>query len=285
MTNPQRIAIVGARSFIGTHLAEAASAAGHTVEALTREDFDATDPDATFAPGTDIVVFLAQDRSYTSFDAPALGVFAVNTVGVLNAAIKAHQVGARGLIYTSTGNVYRPSFEPLAEHAPLARSDIYSTSKIFAEQILDLVPDDLAVVCPRLFGAYGPNQTIGLLAGLTGRIRNGTPVTLQPRTHGTPDGGFRASLTHVDDVAAGLLELANRLGHEPLPRTINLAALEPASIEDVARAIGGAVGIEPIIEDADSPRAFDLIADTTLMVETLTTSFRSIATGIPDSFR
>jgi UDP-glucose 4-epimerase len=278
-----RIGIIGAGSFIGDALGRRAEASGHQVDRYTRETFDATDPDATLEPATDIVVFLAQDRNYTTLETPALGVFAVNTVGVLNAAIQARAVGARGLIYTSTGNVYEPSFAPLIESHPLARSDIYSTSKIFAEQILDLVPDDLAVVCPRLFGAYGPNQTIGLFASLTNRIRSGASVTLQSRPGGDPDGGFHASLTHVDDVAAGLLELAEQLGVDELPPVMNLAAPEPVSIEQIARAIGAGIGVEPAIEQADSPRAFDLVADTTLMQSVLDTNFRPLDVGVSQS--
>ena len=279
-SEPLRIGIIGAGSFIGEALGRLAEETGHQVDRYSRNTFDVTDPHAELDADTDIVVFLAQDRNYTALETPALGEFAVNTIGVLNAAIKARAVGARGLIYASTGNVYKPSFEPLVESHPLERSDIYSTSKIFAEQILDLVPDDLAIVCPRLFGAYGPNQTIGLLAGLTNRIRDGASVTLQPRPGGDPDGGFRASLTHVDDVAAGLLELAGRLGVDDLPRIMNLAAPEPSSIEQIAHAIGAAIGVEPTIELANSQRSFDLIAETTLMQSLLNTEFRSLEAGV-----
>lgn len=285
MTGRLKVAVVGSRSFVGQHLCRSLDAAGHDAIGLTRELFDVTDHDATMPPDIDVAVFLAQDRNYTSLDTASLGVFGVNTVGVLNAAIKARDVGARGFLFASTGNVYAPSFEAHCEDEAVVRSDIYSTSKVFAEQILDLAEQDLRICRPRLFGAYGPNQEIGLMAGLTNRIRGGQPITAQPQVAGVPDGGFTASLTHVDDIAAGLVELAELSMETDLPYSLNLAASEPTTITDLADRIGEALGMSVEVQGADGTRSFDLIADTTLASELLSTSFRTTATGIADALQ
>lgn len=285
MTDSLTVAVIGSRSYVGSHLCGALESAGHDVVALTRETFDVTDHDAALPKPVDVAIFLAQDRNYTSLNTPALGVFDVNTVGVLNAAIKARDAGARGFLFTSTGNVYAPSFEAHSEDEELARSDIYSTSKVFAEQILDLAAGDLTICRPRLFGAYGPNQEIGLMAGLANRIRSAQPVTAQPRIAGVADGGFTASLTHVDDIAAGLVELAELSVGGGVPYAVNLAASEPTTITDLAHRIGVALGVDVDIQTADGVRPFDLIADTSRMSSLLSTSFRSTATGIADALQ
>lgn len=277
------VAVVGAGSFVGGALTSALTRHGHRPHAYTRDDFDVVDHDSRFDGRADVVVFLAQDRSYGSLDTGALRVFDVNTVGVLNAAIKATQAGARGFVYTSTGNVYAPSFESLTEDHPVARSDIYSTSKIFAEQILELTEGDLHVCRPRLFGAYGPNQSIGLLAGLTNRIRRGDPVTMTPRFEGVADGGFTASLTHVDDIADALVELCELAVRGSAPPVLNVAAPRPTTIEALAKQIGRALGVEPRLELTAGTRDFDLIADTSAARRLLTTEFRSTADGVPAS--
>lgn len=285
MTVGQTVAVIGAGSFIGRRLTHALTARGHRPLALTRREFDVTDHDAALPEPIDAAIFLAQDRSYTALDQAALGVFDVNTVGVLNAVIKARDAGAGTFLFTSTGNVYAPSFEALHESSPLRRADIYSTSKIFAEQILDLAADELRICRARLFGAYGPHQTIGLLAGLTNRIRNGDAVSVQPRPDRPDDGGFTCSLTHVDDIAAALGELVELGEDGALPPAINLAAHEPTDIATLARLIGDALGTEPTIERGEGVRSFDLIADTTLSRSLLRTHFRGTGEGVEQALR
>lgn len=283
MTTPLTIAVVGAKSFVGQALCKQLEGSDHDTMPLTRSDFDVADHSAEFSRPIDVAVFLAQDRNYTALDSKSLSVFAVNTVGVLNTAIKARDAGARSFLFASTGNVYQPSFEPHHEDEPLARSDIYSTSKVFAEQILDLASADLTICRARLFGAYGPDQTIGLMAGLANRIRSGQPVTLQPQRAGEPDAGFTASLSHVDDIASALIELSELSMETPLPSALNVAAPEPTSVEQLAKLIATSLDTTPQLEASNGTRAFDLIADTERCSALLNTSFRDTASGIPEA--
>lgn len=280
--NKPHFTVIGANSFVGQALQQVLNTDGHDARFLSRADFDAHDNSASFG-STDVVVYLAQDRNYSQLGRETAGVFEVGALGALRAAVAGIEAGAKAMIYTSTGGVYQSSFDPLSEDCPLSRSDIYSTSKIFGEQILELTEDRLSVSRLRLFGAYGANQTIGLFAGLTNRIKSGQPVTLQNRVLGENDGGFKISLTQVLDIAKAIIETAQLALSNQAPSAMNLAASEAVSIEQIAKTIGQHLAIDPVFETSDSTRQLDMIANTALQSQYLETEFMTIDKGIPFS--
>lgn len=238
--------------------------------------FDVVDPKADYSFRTldvlneavaldpaDAVIYLSQSPHYRDFAERGDHLFGVNVVGGLRAAKAAADAGAKVFVYASTGSVYGPSFEPLDESSPVRRDDPYALSKITAEDALRLLPDDMRIVCVRLFGVFGPGQQTMLVPALTGRVRRGEAMSIDANPQDAADkGGLRISLTYVDDVVASLTDICRRgVAGEDVPQVLNVAAPEPVSIRDVGEAIGAKLGVEPVFEDSGRARVFDLIAD------------------------
>jgi nucleoside-diphosphate-sugar epimerase len=280
-------ALIGGAGFIGDRLARRLVEHGQTVDVFDRQmpadataaaapsgpgtirfhRHDASADPPTLAAGTDIVVHLAQSPAYRTWPQDAHALFAVNVAGVLATAEAAVRAGARAMIHASTGTVYGPAWTPRGEDGPTDDSSPYALSKITAERALRqfAAAAELRICSVRPFGVFGPGQRGMLVPGLTDRIRGGRPITLDPNP-GDPadDGGLRLSLTPVEDCAAWLATIAERLAAgEVVPAAVNLAGGDAPSIRELAGHIGGGLGIEPIFETTDHPRAGDLVADRT----------------------
>jgi nucleoside-diphosphate-sugar epimerase len=70
----------------------------------------------------------------------------------------------------------------------------------------------------------------------------------------------------------------------PLPAVVNLAGPEPISIQHLATTIGDVVGIAPRFRVSERPRAFDLIAESSLVSSLMDRPFTSFEAGIRHSF-
>ena len=286
-----RTIVLGAAGFIGRHLSRRLAAAGEEVVGLdvvpadgetfehhvvdgTRDDFD--------YEGADAVVYLSQSPHYREFAERGDDLFAVNVVGALRAATAAHRAGAKAFLYASTGNVYAPSFEPLAEASPVHRDDPYALSKITAENALELLDTEMQTTSFRLFGAFGPGQKTMLVPAIIGRVQRGDPVTLE-RNPSNPDddGGLRISLTYVDDVVDNILALRDRaVRGEDNPAALNIAAPEAVSLRQLATTIGERLGVEPKFDVLDSPRKSDFVADVSALQKLIGPEFTSFADAI-----
>jgi nucleoside-diphosphate-sugar epimerase len=287
MTKRQGIAIIGSSGFLGTAMRRMYAGQGQEVLGLDVAPPRDTPSGAAFRAcnlaeevpaipaGTDCVFYLAQSPFYREFPARAGHLFGVNSLGAVRAAEAAGQAGARFFCYASTGNVYAPSFAPLAEDAPLGRANAYALSKIHAEEALDLFAGGMAVVAVRFFALFGPGQKAMLGANLRRAVEEDRPVTLAPHPHNPDDtGGLRISFTYVDDAAKCLARLAElALDGVRLPPRLNVAAPGAVSISEYAEAVGRELGREPRFEIAAAPRTFDLVADTTLLRQVAGCSF------------
>lgn len=288
--------VVGAAGFIGTHLVQRLSRAGHGVVGYDAPAAVAGAPEvrawdvvrdaAAFEP-CDVVWYLAQSPHYREFPRGGDDLFGVNVVGALRAAAAARDAGARAFVYTSTGSVYAPSFAPLAEHAPVRRDDAYALSKLTAEAALALVPGPLRAICVRLFGVFGPGQKTMLVPAIAARVREGRAVTIERRPDDPgDDGGLRISLTYVDDVTACLVQLGERALAAPdaVPALLNVASPEAVSVRDLAEAIGERLGRRAVFESVDKARASDFIADVSRLRALLEPRFTPFRTAIAATF-
>jgi nucleoside-diphosphate-sugar epimerase len=273
--------IIGAGGFIGRHLARAglarsgparsgdvlaldvapppdSSDAGFEIEAC-----DAVAGDIALPRGVDVVYYLAQSPFYRDFPAHGDHLFAVNVVGALRAAAAAEEAGARLFCYASSGTIYEPGFEPMAEDRPARRDHAYALSKVCAEEALSLRGGATGVLCVRLFGVFGPGQGATLVQGVIDRVRGGRPVTIEPHPHDPADtGGLRISLTYVEDVAGCLLALGERAvaGRATAP-VLNVAGPAPVAIRQLAEQVGREAGVAPTFERAERCRESDYVAD------------------------
>lgn len=270
-----KAAIVGAAGFLGTALSRHLLGSGWEVFGYDRLAPDSMPPGLRFRmfdvlrdnldlpPETDVVYYLAQSPRYREFPEAADDLFGVNTYGAVRAAQAACAARTRFFCYTSTGNVYAPSFAPHAESDPVRRDDPYALSKLAAEETLALFSSRIAVVCTRLFGLFGPGQKRMLPAVLLSRIQSGQEIVMEPAPH-EPDQpeGLRVSFTYVADAVRLLEQLARlALAGSPLPPVLNVAGPEAISIRRLSVAIGRVIGIEPKFATASTARTHDWIAD------------------------
>jgi nucleoside-diphosphate-sugar epimerase len=250
MESSQHILLTGASGFVGGVLAQKLSAQGHRVTVLTRGHVAPAEVDVVqhalgsgsppaLPAGIDAIVHLAQSRAYRAFPGDAGEMFAVNVSGtheVLMAAAAA-QVSCFCLI--SSGTVYDPFSGPLDECAPLAPASNLGATKLASEVLARPYASLFPVSILRLFAPYGPGQTARLVPDLVGRIRRGDPVTLP-----LSGGGMRFTPTYVDDVC----DVVSAALAGQWNGTFNVASPEVLQVEEVARAIGATLRMEPRFE-------------------------------------
>jgi nucleoside-diphosphate-sugar epimerase len=265
--------------------------------------------------GIEAVYYLAQSPHYREFPEAVDHLFGVNTYGAIKAARAACAAGAGLFCYTSTGNVYQPSLQPLDESSPVRRDDPYALSKLAAEEALQLLTAHLPVVSVRLFGLFGPGQQKMLPVTLLRKLRAGEPIVLEPagdwsifrptgevctddsvRKHGPvpfspaqsdadePE-GLTISFSYVEDTARCLMELAaHARAGGVLPAVLNVAGAEPISLRRFAVTLGGILGIEPRFERAPTCRSFNLIADVARLQTLLHPVFVPFAAAMQRSY-
>jgi dTDP-glucose 4,6-dehydratase len=291
-----KVLVTGADGFIGSHLTEALTEAGHQVRALAYyNSFNGWGwldrlPKATLdaievrtgdvrdfhcvkdaMQGCDAVFHLAALISIPySYQAPESYVD-TNVKGTLNVLQAARELKVKRVVHTSTSEVYGTArYVPIDEMHPLTGQSPYSASKIGADQMAVAYHASFGVpVCiVRPFNTYGPRQSaraviptiITQIAAGARRIRLGALDT-------TRDFNF------VADTVAGFIAAA--AADRAVGETINIGSGFEVSIRDTAALIARILDREIEIEnDADRMRpeaseVFRLLADNTKARELL----------------
>jgi nucleoside-diphosphate-sugar epimerase len=266
-----RILLTGASGFVGGHLAPRLVEGGHEVlcavrgssgyeppSGARRIEIDLARPlEAATLPEVDAVVHLAQ--ASVRFPDDARELHRVNTASTLELLDHARRTGAQRFVYASSASVYGFGDRPFAEDDPLAGRDFYAATKIGAEALVRGYDDFLTTAVLRLVVPYGPGQQARMIPGLIGRVRAGTPVTLN--AGGRP----RMNPLYIDDVVrtvVGVLELDD-------PTVLNIAGDEPVTVKELAEQIGAVVGREPVFEEGEGDVPGDIVADTSRLHELL----------------
>jgi nucleoside-diphosphate-sugar epimerase len=226
-----RLAVTGATGFVGSHLVDVATAAGHEVAALTRREQQSREgvtwingdlrdraPLERLVSGADAVIHVAGVITAQSTEAFEEG----NVEGTLAMLAAATAGGIRRFVHVSS----------LAAREP--KLSLYGRSKARAEELVYGSGLDWAVVRPPAVYGPGDKETLELF-----RMAK-LGVMLMP-----PKG--RISVIHADDVARLLLALA-------VPEAPAGVLAEPDdgkpggwSHREFARALGAAVGTRPAI--------------------------------------
>lgn len=246
-----RILVTGGAGFIGSHVADAYLAAGHSVTVVddlstgTRANVN---PDARLvianiqdprlselfaAEQPEIVNHLAAHISVrVSVDDP-LHDANVNVLGTINVIEAARQAGVRKIIYSSSGGAAygEPRYLPCDENHPIEPLSPYGITKHTAEHYLALYRQlygcDYTVL--RYPNVYGPRQDPygegGIVAIFTAQMLRDEPVTI----YGT--GEQERDFVMVADIAAANLAALDR-GSEEI---INLGSGEGTAVSEIYR--------------------------------------------------
>ena len=150
-----KIAITGAKGFIGSHLIEALGAQRFPVKAIEGDIRSAGTWEAEF----DLLYHLAacSPREFADSSGEA---FSVNVDGTRQALEACRRNKAR-MVFASTCAVYKPdAMTVFSEDSPLAPLTAYGRSKLAGEELCRKYADCYGVKSTvfRLFSVYGPGQ-------------------------------------------------------------------------------------------------------------------------------
>ncbi len=269
------ILVTGGAGFIGSHTADAALRAGHTVRVL---DDLSTGTTANLPAGIDlhvgnIVDGPAVERALHGCDAvihlaalvsvpqslqEPVRTYAVNTTGTVTLLEAARQAGVRRVVLASTCAVYGDLPGRKTEASPVLPLVPYAASKRMAEQWLQLyaVAYGMETVVLRYFNVYGPRQRAdspysGVIARWCDAALGGQPC----RVFG--DGNQTRDFISVHDVAQANL-LAATHGALAWGEIYQVATGQSTTLNGVLDALAG-VSPRPLQRRHEAPRAGDII--------------------------
>ena len=231
-----KLAVTGGTGFVGSHLIDAALAAGHPVAALTRRDQpgrkgiewvqgDLATPAALerLVDGADAIAHVAGVISAPD----AVGFERGNVAGTLAMLAAATAGGVQRFVHVSS----------LAAREP--RLSLYGASKARSEELVQGSGLDWAIVRPPAVYGPGDKETLELF-----RMARLGLMLMPPRG--------RLSLIHAGDLARLLVALCGP--DAPSSLTVEPDDGRPGgwSHREFARALGSAVGTRPAIVSAPS---------------------------------
>ena len=226
-----RLAVTGGTGFVGSHLVDVATAAGHQVVALTRREQEARDGVAWI--DGDLSDRAALERLVSGADA-VIHVAGVITAHSAEAFEKGNVEGTLAMLAAATAGGVRRFVHVSSLAAREPKLSLYGASKARAEELVFGSGLDWAIVRPPAVYGPGDKETLELF-----RMAK-LGVMLMP-----PKG--RISVIHADDLARLLLAVA-------APEAPAGILAEPDdgkpggwSHREFARALGAAVGTKPAI--------------------------------------
>lgn len=234
MTDSMRIAVLGA-GYIGTALAEAAAALGHTVWAVRRTSVPALPSAVQWLTGDvargeipgfpatldAIILTIAPSRGADDYDA-------TYPPAAASAVTMAANTGARAVLYTSSTGVYGGRDGEMVTEASPRRGEGGSASALVAAEDLILSATTVQPCVLRVAGIYGPGRDP------RGRMAN---AELLPQR-----GEYWTNLAHRDDIISAMLHL---LAQPSLPAIVNVCDSTPTRAADVARWLAASRGEDP----------------------------------------
>jgi nucleoside-diphosphate-sugar epimerase len=238
-----KIAVTGARGFVGRHLTTMLADRKHHVVPLGRNDWDLTSgaSPARLLSACDAVVHLAALAHHRGRENDAAFVQTMFDANVRGTELLARAAAERGigrLVFLSSAAVYGRADHAVDESSPCRPDTAYGRSKLAAEQSLQAITKEtgLEVVALRPPLVYG--------AGAPGNFR--TLVRLVSRGWPVPSGALTArrsliSVTNLCDLIVRALEAAS------LPRGAYVAAEPARPIRDLYYGLCQAAGRRPLV--------------------------------------
>ena len=208
--------------------------------------------------GSEVVFHLGALGSVPRSVQDPLTTSAVNVEGTLNVLLAARDEGVRRVVYSSSSSVYGERRElPAREDAPPDPSSPYGVAKLAAERYcisFSRVYESFESVVVRYFNVFGPGQSphsqyAAMIPLFLTWIAAGQPVTIYG------DGEQRRDFTYIANVVDGTLAAADTPAANG--RVFNLAASQPATVNQVADLIGRILG-RPVLRETAPPRRGDI---------------------------
>jgi nucleoside-diphosphate-sugar epimerase len=226
-----KLAITGGTGFVGSHLLDAAAAAGHRVTALTRRDQGAREH-------VEWVAGDLQDRAalHRLVDGADAIIHVAGTINAPNAAgfDKGNVHGTLAMLAAATAGGIRRFVHVSSLAAREPKLSLYGASKNRAEELVHSSGLDWAIVRPPAVYGPGDKETLELF-----RMAKLGLMLMPPKG--------RVSVLHADDLARLLLALAG----PSVPSNILIEADDGKpggwSHREFARALAAAVGTKPAI--------------------------------------
>jgi UDP-glucose 4-epimerase len=271
-----KVLVTGGAGFIGSNLVRALLARGDEVRVLdnfstgNRANLEGLDVDVVEGElrsyervhnavrGVELVFHLGALGSVPRSVADPLTSSAVNVEGTLNVLLAARDEGVRRVVYSSSSSVYGSRNElPVREDQPTDPISPYGVAKLAAERYcvaFSRVYHRFESVVVRYFNVFGPWQSprsvyAAMVPLFITAIAEGRPIQV------FGDGEQRRDFTYVDNVVDATLRAGDV--SEANGRIFNVAASAPATVNDVADAIGRILG-SPVVKEHGPPRPGDI---------------------------
>ncbi|MBV8829476.1 MAG: NAD-dependent epimerase/dehydratase family protein [Acidobacteriaceae bacterium] len=260
-----RSLVTGGAGFIGSHVARHCLNLGHEVvvlDDLSGGFLDHIPQGARFVCGsvTDQVIIerLFKEGKFdyvyhlAAYAAEGLSHFirrfnyANNLVGSVNLINESVKHNIRCFVFTSSIAVYGPNQLPMTEELTPCPEDPYGISKYAVELDLKAAHEmfGLDYIVFRPHNVYGEHQNIGdryrnVLGIFMNQIMRGEPLTI------FGDGTQTRAFSYIDDVAPVIARSVERdAGYN---QVFNVGADIPYSINELARVVAAAFGVQPEI--------------------------------------
>ena len=235
-----RIAVTGAKGFIGIPTVARLNEAGHQVINFTGDLTRQEDVEKFFAGHRDIerVVHLA-GAFYGDFSE----LLHKNVLSCYNLAEVSSKYGIRQLVFASSGAVYgEPKNGSSRERDALNPVNDYGLSKLLAERSLEYFADGFSLTILRLPNVYGSGQTKGVIFELLRSIKESGRVKIYG------NGQQVRCFLHVID-AVGAIELALNYGRSG---TFNVTPDRYYSLQEVLTILRHRYNFEVVYEPVDN---------------------------------
>lgn len=226
--------ITGAGGQVGRLITEVAGGHGYQVCALTRRDFDITDPEAArrLVVAGDVVVNCAAFTNVDAAEAEPETAHAINAVGPGNLAAACAEVGAR-LIHISTDYVFSGDLRrPYEISDPTGPLSVYGRTKLDGELAVHAALPDAHVV--RTSWVYTGGDGTDFVAVMRRLAATDRTIDVVSDQTGSP--------TYARDLVDALLQVAAGGIQAPILHAANAGE---ASRFDQARAVFALVGADP----------------------------------------
>jgi UDP-glucose 4-epimerase len=208
--------------------------------------------------GTEVVFHLGALGSVPRSVQDPLTSSAVNVEGTLNVLLAARDEGVRRVVFSSSSSVYGSKRElPVSETLLADPISPYGVAKLAAERYcvsFSRVYESFETVVLRYFNVFGPRQSpysqyAAMVPLFITAVAAGEPVTI------FGDGEQSRDFTYVGNVIDATVRAADADGASG--QIFNVAAGSPASVNDVAQAIGRILG-KPVERRFEPARPGDI---------------------------
>jgi nucleoside-diphosphate-sugar epimerase len=270
--------VTGGAGFIGSNLVQALLERGDDVRVLdnfstgNRRNLQGLDVDVVEGElrsyervhravrGVEIVYHLGALGSVPRSVQDPLTSSAVNVEGTLNVLLAARDEDVQRVVYSSSSSVYGTRRElPVTEDTPPDPLSPYGVAKLAAERYcvsFSRVYESFETVVLRYFNVFGPRQSpfsqyAAVVPLFITAIAAGRPITIEG------DGEQSRDFTYVANVVDATIRAAAAPGANG--QIFNVSAGHPATVNEVADAIGSIVG-RPVVREHAPPRPGDIRA-------------------------